>query len=388
MLFKDDQDETTDCGTAGSDIRRCARCVLPESLPSVTLGQDDVCSHCVRHAGLPAITEQTREQAEQRFAAIVERARRKKRRYDCLVPLSGGKDSTWTLYVCAKRYGLKCLCVTLDNGYMSDCAKSNIEKAIELSGADHIFYRVNRSLLLRLYRLFLQKCGNFCPVCMRGIQLCIETAQKAFRIPLVVTGGGARITYMDMHPEVFEAGDAAFFRNVVKGESIEREARALAGSPFPWKRVISKLCRAARIPSPVTCIEIHDYILASHAEMKRALHDEMGWRVPGAQFEHTDCLLHDIPTYIHALKFPELTSKTFYHSSLVRLGEMTRDEALAIEESESHNNKTPDILQSFLRDIGIDDTQFTTWAADWHSISNYRNALRSRLISVYRRMGS
>jgi tRNA(Ile)-lysidine synthase TilS/MesJ len=50
---------------------------------------------------------------------------RKGGQYDCLVPLSGGKDSTYVLYLCARVYGLKVLAMNFDNGFQSPLAREN-----------------------------------------------------------------------------------------------------------------------------------------------------------------------------------------------------------------------------------------------------------------------
>ena len=79
---------------------------------------------------------------KKQFEQIIEKVKKQNAEYDCLIPLSGGKDSTYALYVCDKIYNLKCLCITFDNGFLSDYARKNIKNAINATRADHIYFRV------------------------------------------------------------------------------------------------------------------------------------------------------------------------------------------------------------------------------------------------------
>lgn len=214
------------------DIKRCTRCVLPTTLPSVEFDSDGVCNQCRRYDKLFGNWENRRAQREKGLEALFKRARRMNRRYDCLVGLSGGKDSTYVLYLCDRIYKLRCLCVTFDNGFMSQHARSNISNALRATNADHIFYTVNRKLLLKLYRLLLSKTGDFCSVCMRGISVCMWDMAIELGIPLVISGAGKRVAYLSSIPELFQGGDVTFLRNVLQGEQIEKDALALQ-----WTRV-------------------------------------------------------------------------------------------------------------------------------------------------------
>jgi len=59
-----------------------------------------------------------KEFKKKQFEQIVEKIKKLNSEYDCLIPLSGGKDSTYALYVCDKIYNMKCLCITFDNGFL------------------------------------------------------------------------------------------------------------------------------------------------------------------------------------------------------------------------------------------------------------------------------
>ena len=122
------------------DIKRCTRCILPASLTGITFDESGVCNHCRKYEADFKDWELIKERRKNEFEEILAKTKKLKRPYDVLVPLSGGKDSTYALYLCTKVYGLKTLSVTLDNGFLTQPAKDNIRNAIASCNTDHIFY--------------------------------------------------------------------------------------------------------------------------------------------------------------------------------------------------------------------------------------------------------
>ncbi|MBN1136113.1 MAG: hypothetical protein JXM73_05990 [Anaerolineae bacterium] len=257
------------------------------------------------------------------------------------------------------------------------------------AGVDHLFYRVDRGLLLKLYRLFLSKCGVFCPACHRYGEMSFDLVARAFRIPLVIGGSGTRISYLTILPELAEGGDVDFFRNVVRGEPVEKDVgplwhefrgrgEDLIRDLYRYRAVRVGLRRLFGIswdliPLAVPSIGLFDFVDVPYDTLRETIEAEMGWSKPPDQFEHMDCLLHEIPFYIHTLKFPELTTGTLHRSGLVRLGEMTRAEALEAEYDELRNRPgEPQILAPFLQEIGMSHDEFLSSARDWRTLDRFR----------------
>lgn len=114
------------------EILRCNRCILPASLPSVELDENGVCNHCKAYDALVTELARTRDERRRNLETMVEKAKATRGAYDCMVTLSGGKDSTYALYLAAKVLGLRCLCATFDNAYLSEHARNNIRNALEI----------------------------------------------------------------------------------------------------------------------------------------------------------------------------------------------------------------------------------------------------------------
>jgi hypothetical protein len=90
-----------------SRMRYCRTCVLPDTRPNLRVDEEGVCNACRAHASKPSIDWVAREQMFRSLVAGV----RKQSGYDCLIPVSGGKDSTWQTVKCLE-YGLTPLAVT------------------------------------------------------------------------------------------------------------------------------------------------------------------------------------------------------------------------------------------------------------------------------------
>jgi hypothetical protein len=375
-------------------IVRCKKCVTPDSLPSVSLDEDGVCNFCRRFEKLDSKMDANYyDKKKKEFEKITRRVKKLNNVYDCLIPLSGGKDSTYTLYLCSKIYKLKCLCVTFDNGFLSEHARKNIANATREAGADHFYFSANQNKMLDHYGLFLKKCGAFCPVCMRGIQAGVQMINDKFKPPLFITGTGRRVTYMAIHPEIFQGGDLSFFKNVIKDEPWKNDLRSIHYSPFTRQinKLKEQLCRMFGL-HPLLLgfysyyIALYDYIEPAFDQIRDTLEKEMGWESPEGKFEHMDCLLHDIPGYIHNIRFPELTGTTLYNSNLVRLGLMSRDEAMEKEKQVRASLKEPEALEPFLKQIGVTKEEFINSVKDWEKTDKYRNKLDIGIRRFYNRI--
>ena len=127
-------------------LRYCKKCILPNTRPNLTIDESGVCN-C--KASDSIIEQQETENVkkvdwgkrEQQFKKIVSEVKDLKRNYDCLIPVSGGKDSTWQVLK-ALEVGLKPLCVTWRTPARNTLGQRNLDNLINL-GTDHLDISVN-----------------------------------------------------------------------------------------------------------------------------------------------------------------------------------------------------------------------------------------------------
>jgi N-acetyl sugar amidotransferase len=118
--------------------RRCNRCVMDTSVPDIRFDREGLCNYCTQFL-LEKVTRPLADRAARSDALnrLVSDIRRQGsgRRYDCVIGVSGGVDSSWVL-VQAVRMGLRPLAVHMDNGWNSELAQNNIANLVRGLGLD------------------------------------------------------------------------------------------------------------------------------------------------------------------------------------------------------------------------------------------------------------
>lgn len=113
-------------------LRRCTKCLLPETFPFIEYDDHGVCNYCNNYKP----KEQTKELAV--LKELVEPYRRKDGKPDCIVPFSGGRDSTYTLHLVKKELRLNPIAFTYDWGMVTDLARRNIARVCGKLGVENI----------------------------------------------------------------------------------------------------------------------------------------------------------------------------------------------------------------------------------------------------------
>ena len=171
-------------------MRYCSRCILPDTRPNLRLEADGVCNACHSHAEKRTIDWAARERA---FAAVAARAREAGSGHDCLITVSGGKDSTWQVATCLK-YGLTPLAVTWKTPARTALGAKNLANLVSL-GVDHIDYQINPKVERTFMRLAFERFGSTAvPMHLALFSIPLSVAAR-FRIPLVVWGENSAFEY-------------------------------------------------------------------------------------------------------------------------------------------------------------------------------------------------
>ena len=149
-----------------TQLIKCTKCGLPETYETIEFDAQGVCNICrqfefrqesIDWAGRKGMLDQL----------IAEH--RGKNDYDCLVPFSGGKDSTFTLYHLVKEYKLKPLVIQFNHGFMRPTLLKNNERTFKELGVDVISFTPNWKVVKRLMLEALVRKGDFCWHCHTGI---------------------------------------------------------------------------------------------------------------------------------------------------------------------------------------------------------------------------
>jgi N-acetyl sugar amidotransferase len=129
---------------------------MPDTRPRIEFDEDGVCNAC-RYAELKKLIDWDARREE--FLELVEPHRSTDGRWDCVVPWSGGKDSSTIAYRLKHEFGLNPLLVTFSPLLVNEVGAANREALIQ-DGFDHVFFRPNQRVHRHLARRFLIERGN------------------------------------------------------------------------------------------------------------------------------------------------------------------------------------------------------------------------------------
>lgn len=168
----------------------CRSCILPDTRPNLQIGPDGICNACRAHASKREIDWDKRLASLQ---DVVAGAKARSSGYDCLVPVSGGKDSTWQILKCLE-LGLKPLAVTWKTPARTAIGTRNLENLVA-QGVDHIDYQVNPKVEAKfMLRAFERYGSTAIPMHMALFAIPLKIAAR-FNIPLVVWGENSAFEY-------------------------------------------------------------------------------------------------------------------------------------------------------------------------------------------------
>lgn len=135
-------------------MRACRNCLLPEAVPGADLDAGGLCRPCREYKPTGGDAAERLRQARERDLEQALDSARGQGPYDCLVPLSGGKDSVYLIHKLKNDYGLRVLAHTTDID-IGPVAWDNIRRAVDRLDVEHLVYRPSMAFYRKLFRWLL-----------------------------------------------------------------------------------------------------------------------------------------------------------------------------------------------------------------------------------------
>lgn len=171
-------------------LKYCVRCVMPHTKPDLHIDNEGVCNAC---RSMEKRKEIDWGQRKTELLDVLARHRRNGSNWDCIVPVSGGKDSTYQV-IRMLQLGLNPLCVTSHTCDLSDIGRANIENLKRL-GVDHVEFSPNPLVRAKLNRIGLTEVGDISWPEHVGIFTIPVRAAVQFNVPLLVWGENSQNEY-------------------------------------------------------------------------------------------------------------------------------------------------------------------------------------------------
>ena len=165
-------------------IRYCRHCVLPDTKPDLPFNAGGVCNACENYEARPAVDWVARRKE---LEDILGRYRSKTRsNYDCVIPVSGGKDSTFQVLKMLE-LGANPLCVTAHTDMFTDLGRRNLDN-IQRLGVDLLEFKTNPVTRRKINRLALRQVGDIgWPEHLTIFTVPVRVAVQ-YGIPLIIWG--------------------------------------------------------------------------------------------------------------------------------------------------------------------------------------------------------
>jgi len=301
----------------------CERCGLSSRYPESDINDAGTCGLCRQF-------EQYEQRARSYFRPMKElddmvSALRQKSsgEYDCLMLLSGGKDSSYALSRLVD-YGLNILAFTLDNGYISEGAKSNIARVCNTLGVDHQYGQTPH--MNAIFADSLSRHSNVCNGCFKVLYTLSLELAETLNIPTIITGlSRGQFFETRLTEELFTASR---FDIRIIDETVLSTRKAYHQTDDAVSRCMNvEHVRDPALFDRISIIDFYRYCDVNLDEMYRYLDERVPWIRPADTGRSTNCLINDVGIHVHKIE------QGYHNYSLpyswdVRLGHKQRDEAL------------------------------------------------------------
>jgi len=347
-------------------INYCKRCVYPSTGVNLALDDEGVCSSCRTFEEFNKLDYNFWKERQKRFEKIINEALQNRiSDYDCIIPVSGGKDSYYQTHIIAGEYGLKPLLVTYHgNNYLPE-GDYNRDRMRHVFNADHLVFGPSVEVLRKLNRLCFRKMGDMnwhahCGIFTYPIQIVTK-----FKIPLIIWGEIA----WDISG-MYDPDDYVEFSARVRHEHGLRGYEWYDMLDDPSDKLTEKDLLWAKYPPDdeilnvgVRGIYIGNFFKWDANKHAKVVQEKYGWRESRTPFERTyrrisnldDRYENGVHDLLKFIKFGY--GRASDHASKdIRNGYMTRDEGIKMVRK--HDHAVSQDLYHWLNYVNMKEDEF------------------------------
>lgn len=302
------------------DYNVCKRCVMDNTIPRVTFDRNGICSECtkfdVNNRNSPNYDGRGIAKLEKIIATIRNKGNGKK--YDCIVGLSGGVDSSYVLYLVCK-YGLRPLVVHMDNGWNSEVSELNIKKIVERLEVNMHTFKLNWDEFKDLQLSFLYSSTPHCehPTDHAILSVIYKLAAEN-DIEYIISGSNISTEGIAVSTGSIGQRDWKYIKSIHDkfGSKKLREYPHFSMIDMFYYKVVKKQ----------KTINILNYIDYNKDKVMKFLKEEFDWEYYGGK-HYESVYTRFFQAYILPRKF-NIDKRKAHFSSLIVSGQIDRDTAI------------------------------------------------------------
>jgi len=333
------------------EYKICKRCVVDSDVPGAKFDANGECSYCKIHDKLEK-QYPLNKHGEKKLNAIVEniKVKGRKNKYDCVVGVSGGRDSVYTLYL-VKELGLRPLAVHFNDGFGNPVAGENMVKVTSQLKIDlktvTSDWRESKDLKIAFLKASTPDLEEATDV---GIETALYGSAVRENIRYIISGYSFRTegicplewNYLDGH---YLKNIHARFGTVKLRKWTPEDPGFHLGIPQIFYYTFIK---------GITAVPILNYVNYVRRDAEDFIKKELGWVYPGSKYY--DDLYQSLMTYMYRVKF-KIERRRYFFSALVRSGQMTRENALG-KLNEIDVIEDPLVIDLCIKRLGLTREEF------------------------------
>ena len=343
-----------------SKLLMCTQCLLPQTHETISYDNRGVCSVCFNSSEKDLVNWSSRKKE---LFRITEEVKTQGKNYDCVVPFSGGKDSTFSLYYVVKTLKLRPLVASFDHGFYRSGLLENRDQVLKQLGVDFISFTPNWKLVKDLMLTSLKDRGDFCWHCHTGVSAFPVRTAIEKQIPLVIWGESTTEYTNYYKTNQFHDIDEELYNRIAnlgisaKDMAIRLDGKYQNRELLPFEFPSQDEIKSARIRS----FPLGSYIKWDTKSQVRIIKDELGWKGDSVEgvpdiydYEKIECMMQGVRDYLKYRK-RGYARATHLTSIDLRNGTLTRADALDLV-SRFENTK-PYSLPLFLQLLEISEAE-------------------------------
>ena len=351
-------------------MRYCTKCVMPDTRPGIQFNEEGVCQACLN------FEKRKKIDWDKRFEELRKLCERHKKRsakgYDCLIAVSGGKDSHFQVHVMKEKMGMNPLLVTVEDNFpMTKAGRHNLQNISEAFGCDIISLKPNIRAQKRVTRITFEKYGKPTWYIDRLIYTYPLHMAVKFGIPLVVYGENISYEYGGSNDEETPSAREQIYNGVASEipfkellcDEVTENDLSLLNSPDASGMEAAAL-EPVYLSYFVPWNSYGNYLFAKKRgfrdlskEWKRNHHVE--------DFDQVDSRAYLVHPWLKYPKFGHATASD-YASRFIRYGLMTREEAIELVKKRDHNID-PLSVRDFIEFAGYTIAEFWEMVDSFYS---------------------
>ena len=334
--------------------------------PTITFDENGRCDYCTRAVSLIGKVYYPNDEGQKKLEELLAKVKKngEGKKYDCIMGLSGGLDSSYLAYL-GYKWGLRVLAIHIDDGYDTDISKSNLKKLVSATGFDYEVVTPDAEQFNALTLAYMKAGVPNLAVPQDNVLFAfLYKKMKEYNIKYFFAGGNFALESILQRGNSYKASDVVNIKDINKrfGTKPIDKLEFISTIQSVWNRKI------LGIETPRAL----NYIDYNRDRAFKELKEFCGFEYYGRK--HLENIL---TAFIQLYWFPKkfgVDKRTSHLSSMIVSGQMTREEALKELEEPLYDEKLMEEYISFIKkSIGITDEEFDRLLkAPTHQHTEYR----------------